>query len=349
MNSKGVIFSSDLELFSRVINRIRFPLIVLVVMIHSGGALAESPVLFALDRIMSELLPSCAVPTFFLISGYLYFIGVDALNREIYVKKMKRRVWSLLIPYLLWNSLALLPLLLKNSIALGDVKFSYLWEYRMIETVSPLGFVTLSCYPIDGPLWYVRDLIVYSFFSPVIYFFIKRAKFIFLLILAIVFFFKIWPPIFLHPNGFVFFSLGALFALCKITPLVESKYCGASLFCAFIICLFLQILCPNLYISTAYKLCSVFFAVNMFALVEKRIQKKPSKFLLSSVFFVFALHQIEIVDKIKFYLPRFFGDSLVSLITCYVLTPVLTIACCLIIFVVMQNVSPRVTKILNGR
>lgn len=219
----------------------------------------------------------------------------------------------------------------------------------MVESVSPLGFVTLSCYPLDGPLWYVRDLIVYSFFSPAIYFFVKKTKFIFLLVLAVIFFFKIWPPIFLHPNGFVFFSLGAFFALCKTTPLLKNKYGGVSLLCVFIICLFLQILCPNSYISSAYKLCSVFFAVNVFAFVEKITHKKPSNFLLSSVFFVFALHQIEIVDKIKFYLPRFFGDTLVPLITCYVLTPVLTVACCLIVFVVMQRVFPKTTKILNGR
>lgn len=87
MNSKGILFSSDTEFFSRVINRIRFPLIFLVVMIHSGGINTDFSVLIALDRFMSELLPSCAVPTFFLISGYLYFIGVDALNRETYVKK----------------------------------------------------------------------------------------------------------------------------------------------------------------------------------------------------------------------------------------------------------------------
>lgn len=44
-----------------------------------------------------------AVPTFFLISGFLFFVNFQEWSWEGYKKKMSSRVKTLLIPYVFWN------------------------------------------------------------------------------------------------------------------------------------------------------------------------------------------------------------------------------------------------------
>ena len=39
---------------------------------------------------------------FFIISGYLFFAGVQKLTASLYVRKIKSRVISLAVPYVFW-------------------------------------------------------------------------------------------------------------------------------------------------------------------------------------------------------------------------------------------------------
>ena len=50
-----------------------------------------------------SLVNKTGVPAFFFISGYLFF-----LSKKSYGKKLKDRIHTLLIPYILWNLLLLL-------------------------------------------------------------------------------------------------------------------------------------------------------------------------------------------------------------------------------------------------
>lgn len=48
-------------------------------------------------------LTPAAVSIFFVISGYLYFANVASLNKDIYFYKTRKRIWTLVITYFLWN------------------------------------------------------------------------------------------------------------------------------------------------------------------------------------------------------------------------------------------------------
>lgn len=87
---------------------VRFPLIVLVVALHSKiwiNDLVDVNTL-SLTRFLSELitqLTMLAVPTFFVISGYLFFRNVStkgAFPLSIFVRKWQSRVYTLFIPSL---------------------------------------------------------------------------------------------------------------------------------------------------------------------------------------------------------------------------------------------------------
>lgn len=69
-------------------------------------------------------------------------------------------------------------------------------------------------FPINGPLWFIRDLIVIQLFVPLIYKFIKSYSFIPILVLGILWLVGIDTNIVgLNVGSVFFFSLGSYFSL----------------------------------------------------------------------------------------------------------------------------------------
>ena len=97
---------------------LRFPLIVGIVFIHcfgkpfdiesTGNGIPTGMDLYNLTRVgISHVLTHVCVPTFFFISGYLFFIGLEKWNTKEWCRKVKKRGKTLFIPYLIWNSLSI--------------------------------------------------------------------------------------------------------------------------------------------------------------------------------------------------------------------------------------------------
>lgn len=159
--------------------------------------------------LFSEALTRLAVPIFFIISGYLFFYKINDFSCDVYVGKLKRRIKSLLLPYIIWNLLAIAIVLLKSNMlslfpSLAKENHDWLWFVSAFWN-SQYG----SC-PILYPLWYVRDLIIVVILSPLIYMLIKTFK-----KWVLTLFFILWYcPIMDFPPGFrmetfLFFSVGA--------------------------------------------------------------------------------------------------------------------------------------------
>ena len=114
-----------------------------------------------------EAIGRSAVPVFFVISGYMFFYKVENLTKDIYKSKLKRRVTSLLVPYLFWNSLALIEGCIKHLPALaglfpniGNQPIDFFYCIKSFWC-TPDG----TC-PIYYPFWYIRDLMVCALFTP---------------------------------------------------------------------------------------------------------------------------------------------------------------------------------------
>ena len=87
--------SENFQIESKVISWLRFPIAMLVVFVHvprAEGNLTE--------WIWSDAIASMAVPLFFVLSGYLYFINIsqDASPNDWYWRKTKSRLLSIGIP-----------------------------------------------------------------------------------------------------------------------------------------------------------------------------------------------------------------------------------------------------------
>lgn len=90
------------QYFSEKIKVVSFFSIILVLYIHSGfhdypHEIAGMQFNFLLQDIISGEIGRCAVPMFYMISGYLFFLNVESIN-DVY-HKMRKRVHTLLIPY----------------------------------------------------------------------------------------------------------------------------------------------------------------------------------------------------------------------------------------------------------
>ena len=96
---------------SKTIEWLRFFCIGLIVLLHAVGmplegkdAISYQNGAFDTIRILfSEGICRVAVPIFFLVSGYLFFVKLEEWNTNIWIDKLKKRVKTLLIPYVLWN------------------------------------------------------------------------------------------------------------------------------------------------------------------------------------------------------------------------------------------------------
>lgn len=170
--------------FSKAITWIRFPLAVLVVYLHSrpeiigaGANLENMPILFNLTNLISGNITRIAVPAFFFISGYLFFLNMDRWNWKHYAEKLRRRVHTLVVPFLIWNLLvfALYFCIQTFAPSLIHNEHELIKNYGIQEYLSAFGF-NLYDKPICYQLWFVRDLIVLVLLSPLVYAIIANMK-----------------------------------------------------------------------------------------------------------------------------------------------------------------------------
>ena len=115
--------TDPIKVQSEAIDLLRFPLAIMVLFIHMNPSvinlLDADFSLFSgygiynvIGILLSHVLTHIAVPTFFFISGFLFFVNFMEWSWDGYKKKMKSRVKTLLIPYMLWNAIPFLILVL---------------------------------------------------------------------------------------------------------------------------------------------------------------------------------------------------------------------------------------------
>lgn len=194
------------HLLSDTISFLRFPLTVGVVFIHFN--IAEGIIIkgvtqgggypcwyYLLVTFFSDVLPRICVPLFFVISGFLYFYKVD-FDRYVYLKKIKTRIRTLLIPYIIWNIIAVIWYISRSYI-IGesfDLNFSI---NHIINTFindgnnngiiikNPVDMAYIPT-PICGVLWYVRDLMLMVVISPLLHYLIKKVRVLFIVVLGVI-------------------------------------------------------------------------------------------------------------------------------------------------------------------
>lgn len=200
------------RLQSRVIDLLRYPLAVLVVMCHCGFLSGGGT---AVQIFFSETLPHVAVPLFLLFSGYLFF-KEGRFDGALYRHKLKSRFRTLFIPYIIWSTLCFIIAVVQGQVTPTIPHYLQgLWDTALWNEGTSFSR-TLPGYPVNMPLWFIRDLMILVLISSLIWFLIQKTRGWGILLMA-----AWWFPAHDKFCGFgadslFFFSLGALFAMKRV-------------------------------------------------------------------------------------------------------------------------------------
>lgn len=347
---------------STVIETMRFPLIFLVVIAHMLSFdtptvhldFSSSDSLFTfVSEMISHNLARLSVRCYFLISGYYIFKEITVWNMSVYSKILTKKLRTVVIPYLAWNIIMMLVIVSKNTVftKLGwngnDEGFGYLVNYKWYDWIW--------AGPINFPLWYMRDLIVMTILSPIFYYWFNYLKIYGIIPFIVVYLMVIETGLpGLSTTAFIFFALGAMFAILKKDILDFSfKIKYLSIIGAIILLListFYNGTSIHEYIVRVFIIVGVFAVFNVFFILTKFPSIRDFFIRYAgTTFFIYVAHEIYIINWLKGGWSKLIINNNVGM-RCigYFLVPLLCIIVCVIIFEIWKKLHPKSLAILTG-
>lgn len=353
-----------------IFDTLRFPLAFMVVLIHccnisndTLGVTGPTPISLNefLQFSLSNIVCSVAVPTFFFISGYLFFLNIGPSFWEAYKVKLKKRIRTLFKPYILWISLSILITVFSicTTSILFDRPIGRLYDYFATNGwirlywdsyewggyYNILGMKLTNTSPALVPFWFIRDLMVSVILSPVIYFLIKNLKGYLIAALIILYIFNI--PTEYHGLGLnMWFSIGAYLAIFHIDFI---RYCNKARWISYSMSILLFISCLLVYdnlLVSSLKLIFTFVGVFTMFVIAFDIHNSniaaAFRKMKSSTFFVYAFHGFIVthIHTLLVALTAPIGEC--NHVVAYIVCPFITVGISLVLYRIGVKISPRI-------
>ncbi len=374
------------DLRSQSLDLLRFPLAVVVLTIHTFStdgftiqgnsvSLDDFPILLETNYFINAFLRGQSVPIYFFISGFVFFLGGE-LTGDKYLQKLKNRVKTLLIPYLIWNIVAVLkPLFLRlpcfsaffPNIHDSQLDFSLsailetFWDNSkgiFSNSSAANEIVVNNIYPADLPLWFLRDLMIVVLCTPLLYWILKHTYYYFVLLLGVLWFtLAYWDLGHINQllTAFFFFSWGAYMSVNAKDMMHEfSRFFKASMLLYPLLALLfvLSVHCfPDL--SATIKRLNVFvglfFAYNASSWLLTRRICKVTPFLSSSGFFIYVAHFMLCSDIVKLLFFVFRPTTDWGMLSIFLLAVITTVTVLLFMFYSLKRYAPGLLKVIAGR
>ena len=213
------------RLTSRVIDSLRYPMAVLVIICHAGffsrpvgeplEAWQDWHLLKAMQLFFSEVLPHVAVPLFMLFSGLLLFKS-GKFEFDDYAKAITKRARTLLIPYLIWSSFCFVIAINEGGVQPTFMHWLQgLWDTALWQPEASFS-IDLPGYPVSMPLWFLRDLMILFLISYPIGQMLKLTRGWLLLLIAVWWFPGHEKFFGFGADSLFYFSVGAWFGMRQI-------------------------------------------------------------------------------------------------------------------------------------
>lgn len=342
------------DLLSATITFLKFPLAVLVVMLHAdlitkpiervglSSLEVTEPLYTNISWFLSRYIAYAAVPSFFVISGFLLLYNVKDYDKTVYLSKLSKRVKSLLVPYTIW---CLIYLLLYWLIGQENILFSEVPNLFSGE-LSPIQLlVNIFIKPLDGPLWFIRNLFVMVVLSLVLYAIIRRTKYLvplFFLVLTQV----VHSPI---VESVLWFTFGMSFAIHRFDFLYFCrKWLNVSIPITLGIFIFDAILQPDHHIYGHFSIFKIMSVLGIgYWCMQKHREWANNTVLNGSSFTIYAYHGLMVL-----LLPPLLLKTLNGVLGGVILTYFATILIVVVIGVLLSiiiNKNKVVRTLLCGR
>jgi peptidoglycan/LPS O-acetylase OafA/YrhL len=370
------------RLQSNTIDWLRFPLAIAVVFIHMNPAvdmqgvdyshLSGTDIYTVAGALISHVLSYVAVPCFFMFSGFLFFCKSKGWNGNIYQNKIKSRLKTLVLPFLLWNMTAVcVGAAMQVVKPEGDI-LSYLNDlydkdlWRIFWNYSEWGGTDTNIFgcalfnygPYLVPLWFLRDLIIAVFLSPLVYYFVKYTKMYGIALLGMLYYTRAGIVVAEYNinqliTALFFFSLGGYFGIYGKNMVISFRKGQLYWFLVAAVCMILSTCYDGSdmkkYFLPAYVISGVITTVNITSFLMEREKLKIYNTLSKASFFVYATHSILVLGitmkLINFILPT---DNIFILPVKFLITPFLCAFLCVGIYLLMKRFIPKLLSVLTG-
>jgi peptidoglycan/LPS O-acetylase OafA/YrhL len=309
-----------------------------------------------------------------MFSGYLFFYNITEWNKKIYLKKIKTRIKTLLIPYFLWNIINVLmtPVIIvggriikrdgdwgRFSVFINEIMekgiWNIFWHYNTWgDRTNILGWVRPSFGPYSVPMWFLQTLIVLSICTPIIYIICTKLKQYGIILLGVLYYTGIW---FLLPGFGIgplfFFGIGAYYSIHKKNLVIElHRYkipCYILAVISLVVCVYYDGVKMQDYIYPIYVLSGVISAVNIASYLMENKKIKVNKLLSRSTFFVYAMHTVLVLSITGLLYDKVIKpESPIQLIIRYFTVPLMAVGICVLIYSFLEKKMPKVSKTLSG-
>jgi hypothetical protein len=309
---------------------------------------------YFIQTLIAKSITMVNVPIYFTMSAYLLYISFS-FTSDFYLKVIRSRFKSLIVPFFFWNSCILVAYALLLSIPAVELLFSQtrvppLGQWGFFKCIDLL--VGLTGNPINFQFWFIRDLFILIMFSPLIFWIITKTSSFFLLCVLAIWFFNplIYPGIETEVEALLFFFLGAWLAI-KEFVLEAVDRVGPTLFGGFICLAVLDAIYNSYqYGFIASKVCILFGVPSIYWVIGKTGKKleEKLKFLAAASFFVFATHEPlgTLIKKMMYKFFPFLNDLLSILV--FFSIPLIVTAICTSAFLISRKFFPRFTSIVTG-
>ncbi len=351
---------------SQTIQCLRFPLMVAVVFIHAnfirvtlqGQAVVQEgmyPVYDFLRLLFSREVAGMAVPLFFFMSGFLFFYQTT-FSASVYLRKLKTRAKTLLLPYLFWNLATWLVLVAAGVLlpSLTSGNNTHLQNLTWSEWIN-IFWMQNNGSPLCMQFWFLRDLMVVMVLSPLVYALLRYTKQAGLLLLAVLWYLdvKVGP---ISLESFFFFSVGAYFALnaknwvqlCMLHKIKLSVIYGVLLVASMVL-YYLQ--SEGLAYSVCHKTALLMGMATVVAWVGcgmQRYQWSVPASWAAGAFFIYAYHDTVQVFLLKQWVIFFSPLSDGCLVMGYVMLPLLVVLMGMLCYRILQKIWPQFAAVIVG-
>jgi surface polysaccharide O-acyltransferase-like enzyme len=351
------------ETVSKRINSLRFLLIVFVVIIHNGAIskgvnFADGTEVYQIPNVIQKVVEmvSCftcvAVPLFFIISSYLLYI-----KENNFIKNIKKKCRTILLPYLLWNILTILFFYIAQSFSFTKRYFANIiirnftaldWIQAFVGKFTDGENAGLHT-PFVYQFWFLRDLFILNLLFLIIKKLIDTfpaftfAAFLMLWVSGI----NIYI---VNTGALFFFSLGYYIVKYNINYKHLDNIKVYDLLCMYSLTIIIRLFFPE-YVTIIGQInilvAMLFFIKASLYFVNNEKLYRYLDWLKGYAFFVYALHGVLEVVLVKlsvliipmkdaWLLVQYFGVTIV------------TILLLMIVGILLKKIMPKLYALLTG-
>lgn len=291
-----------------------------------------------------------AVPLFFIISGCLFFRNCEGI-KNVFLK-MKSRITTLLVPFLLWNIIDMM----------FQIITSYSFCSRFFTGRKPFDLDVLNILQSiffaksNGPFWFIFALIIFVIISPLIFYSLKNkyVSFSVLIILLFLHFNNINLALksFINTDSIIYYYLGCIIGKYYF-DIFSNKINKSKIY----VCLILFLICEIFSILKVFEIIDIIkyfdtifyliFALSFWYLCDLFIEKIPQADFFNSSFYVYAMHiNIESVLAVVIWLvlPKNDYFSIIN----FILTVLITLTIIYYFSILLKKYVPKAYNLLGG-